>query len=154
MIDVKPLRAEDRDRWAELWEGYLTFYKTSLPAERYAITWRRMMDGDGLFGFGAYLDGRLVGITHYLFHGSTWGDDVCYLQDLFADPAVRGQGIGRTLIEAVAAPGESSPGPLLEELLADGMEAGLVADAVLASRAPGPRHQYRPATQQQPDQDG
>jgi GNAT superfamily N-acetyltransferase len=103
MIDVKPLRAEDRDRWAELWEGYLTFYKTSLPAERYAITWRRMMDGDGLFGFGAYLDGRLVGITHYLFHGSTWGDDVCYLQDLFADPAVRGQGIGRTLIEAVAA---------------------------------------------------
>ena len=103
MIEIAPLRAEDRDRWAELWEGYLTFYKTSLPAERYEITWRRMTGSDGLFGFGAYLDGRLVGITHYLFHASTWGDDVCYLQDLFADPIVRGQGIGRALIEAVAA---------------------------------------------------
>ncbi len=102
MLEVKPLHPEDRARWAELWEGYLTFYHTILPADRYETTWRRMMGDDGLFGFGAYLDGRLVGITHYLFHASTWGDDVCYLQDLFADPAVRGQGIGRALIEAVA----------------------------------------------------
>lgn len=103
MIDVQPLRPEDRARWAELWEGYLTFYHTTLPASRYETTWRRIMEGDGLFGLGAYLDGRLVGITHYLFHASTWADDVCYLQDLFADPDVRGKGIGRALIEAVAA---------------------------------------------------
>ena len=91
MIEVNPLRSEDRARWAELWEGYLTFYHTILPASRYDQTWRRMMADDGLFGFGAHLDGRLVGITHYLFHASTWGDDVCYLQDLFADPAARGE---------------------------------------------------------------
>ena len=102
MPEIIPLRPADRARWAELWQGYLTFYKTELPESRYAETWRRIMAGEGLYGFGAHVDGRLVGITHYLFHASTWGNDVCYLQDLFADEAVRGHGIGRALIEAVA----------------------------------------------------
>lgn len=44
-----------------------------------------------------------------------------------------GQHPWQLLIEAVAAPGESPPAPLLEELLADGVAAGLVDDAVLAS---------------------
>ena len=48
------------------------------------------------------LDGRAVGLAHYLFHRSCWTlNDICYLQDLYADPEVRGTGIGRALIEAV-----------------------------------------------------
>jgi len=51
---------------------------------------------------GAFLDGTLVGIVHYLFHRSTWTTgDSCYLQDLFTAPEARGQGAGRALIEAV-----------------------------------------------------
>jgi GNAT superfamily N-acetyltransferase len=51
---------------------------------------------------GAFLDGTLVGIVHYLFHRSTWTiGDYCYLQDLFTAPEARGQGAGRALIEAV-----------------------------------------------------
>ena len=47
-------------------------------------------------------EGKLVGLTHYLFHRSTTKiESVCYLQDLFTESAVRGQGIGRRLIEAV-----------------------------------------------------
>jgi len=42
--------------------------------------------------------------VHYIFHPSNWTiGDVCYLQDLYADPAVRGSGVGRALIEAVYA---------------------------------------------------
>ena len=73
----------------------------SLPDSEYDLAWQRLMLGERVHGLGARLEGRLVGITHYLFHSSTWAEDACYLQDLFVDPAVRGHGAARALIEAV-----------------------------------------------------
>lgn len=53
-------------------------------------------------GLLAWVDGQPVGLAHYLFHRSCWHiDNICYLQDLYADPEIRGTGIGRVLIEAV-----------------------------------------------------
>lgn len=50
----------------------------------------------------AEMDGRLVGLTHYLFHRSTLTvAPYCYLHDLFTDSALRGKGIGKALIEGV-----------------------------------------------------
>lgn len=44
----------------------------------------------------------MVGLTHYLFHRSTTRiEPTCYLQDLFTLPSLRGQGVGRRLIEGV-----------------------------------------------------
>ncbi len=107
MISVAKLRRSERDVWAALWRDYLTFYGAALPAERYEHTWSRLMIGVELMGFGARMDdggpeGQLVGIVHFLFHPSTWMNDVCYLQDLFVVEAMRGRGVGRQLIEAVA----------------------------------------------------
>ncbi|HTQ35392.1 MAG TPA: GNAT family N-acetyltransferase [Stellaceae bacterium] len=105
-IIVSELRASDRERWGELWRGYLEFYDTSLPDTVYQHTWERLMAPGPIFGFGAWCDGPdapLVGITHYLFHEHAWSPKpVCYLQDLFVDAAVRGTGCGRALIERVA----------------------------------------------------
>ncbi len=112
-LTITRLNSDDQPRWTALWHGYRTFYKSPQSAENYAATWRRVLQGDPIRAYGARLDGTLVGITHYLFHPSTWMDDVCYLQDLFTDETVRGQGIGRALIEAVAAEARSRGAPRL-----------------------------------------
>jgi GNAT superfamily N-acetyltransferase len=47
-------------------------------------------------------DGALLGFGHCVLHQGTWAKTpLCYLEDLFAAPAARGQGVGRALIEAV-----------------------------------------------------
>ena len=55
-----------------------------------------------MYALVAESDSQLLGLTHFLFHRSTTRLELtCYLQDLFTDPAVRGQGVGRLLIEGV-----------------------------------------------------
>lgn len=103
-MEITGLAPQDRPRWADLWRAYLSFYETTLADDVYEHTWRRLLDGTTLHGLAARVDGQIVGITHFLFHGSAWtAAPVCYLQDLYVDGAARGQGAGRALIEAVAA---------------------------------------------------
>lgn len=105
-VNIRPLQKSDEAEWRRLWTGYLTFYETTVPEEVYRTTFNRLTSGaDHEYrGLVAELDGKTVGLTHYLFHRHCWSiENVCYLQDLFADPDVRGKGIGRALIEAVHA---------------------------------------------------
>ena len=103
-IEIRPLRPDERQAWEPIWAGYLTFYETAVVPEVTDTTWRRLHDpAEPMHVLGAYLDGRLIGIVHYLFHRSTWTvGDYCYLQDLFTVAEARGLGAGRALIEAVA----------------------------------------------------
>jgi GNAT superfamily N-acetyltransferase len=101
-VKIAALAAADHARWLALARGYKAFYKTSVTDQEYERAWQRLLVHDRVWGLGAHLDGELVGITHYLFHTGTWNHEVCYLQDLFVDPRVRGRGIARALIEAVA----------------------------------------------------
>ena len=103
MIEIGPLRPEDRAAWEVLARGYKTFYQEPEPDEAYEQTWQRLPAGTELHGLGARLDGRLVGIAHYLFHPAVWSGEACYLEDLFTDEAARGRGVARALIEGVAA---------------------------------------------------
>ncbi|MFN8446076.1 MAG: GNAT family N-acetyltransferase [Caldilineaceae bacterium] len=102
MLTILPLRTQDRSAWEILARGYKTFYETVLSDAEYEKTWQRLMAGQDVHGLGAHLDGRLVGIAHYMFHTSAWSVDQCYLQDLFVDESSRGHGVGRALIEQVA----------------------------------------------------
>ena len=114
MLTIRPLAREDHADWRRLWTLYLEFYETSVAEEVYETTWERLHkdDPNEFSCFVAELDGKLIGLTHYLFHRHAWKvERVCYLQDLFVDSEVRGTGAGRALIEAVykAADDEGAP---------------------------------------------
>lgn len=104
-LSIRALRAEDRDSWQPLWEAYLRFYRAAFDADVADQAFTRLSQQlDGMFGLVAERDGQVIGIAHVVVHASTWllaGDT--YLQDLFVDPAARGAGAGRALIEAVYA---------------------------------------------------
>lgn len=102
---IRPVRDDERAAWEPLWAGYLAFYNATIPAEATDVTWRRLHDdAEPMHVLGAYVDGKLTGIVHYVFHRSTWTvGNYCYLQDLFVSEAARGLGVGRALIEAVYA---------------------------------------------------
>ena len=102
MIAIAPLQPADRADWEALARGYKAFYETEHPDARYDETWRSLLAAENVHGLAARLDGRIVGIAHYLFHAQTWSADVCYLQDLFTAEDARGRGVATALIEAVA----------------------------------------------------
>ncbi len=105
-VTIRPLRQEDEAPWRRLWTGYLEFYESSVPEEVYRTTFARLIDParKQQGAFVAEQDGALIGLVHYIYHAHNWRvEDVCYLQDLYVDPTVRGTGAGRRLIEAVYA---------------------------------------------------
>lgn len=111
---VRPLEAKDRAAWDRLWNAYLAFYETSRPEEIYNAYFARLLGDDpqDYNGLVAEVDGAVVGLTHYLFHRHGWRiENVCYLQDLFADPSVRGLGVGRALIEGVYKEADAAGAP-------------------------------------------
>ena len=124
---VRPLTSADEAEWRQLWTGYLEYYETSVPEEVYVSSFARMLSGEDteFHGMVAELNGKLVGLVHYLFHRHGWKiEDVCYLQDLYADPTVRGQGVGRALIEATYKAADEAGSPSVYWLTQDFNEAG------------------------------
>lgn len=103
-LAIRPMTADDEPDWRRLWTAYLEFYESSVPEEVYRSTFARLLDParpqqNGLI---ALRDGQAAGLVHYIFHPHNWRiEEVCYLQDLYTDPAFRGGGVGRALIEAV-----------------------------------------------------
>ena len=100
---IRELQESDRSAWDALWSGYLDFYETELTAEQTELTWSRLLDPEfEMYSLAVELDGSVVAFAHYSFTHSSWSvaQDI-YLEDLFVDPTLRGQGLGRVLIEAL-----------------------------------------------------
>ena len=107
MTDFRIRKAgeNDRQQWYPLWQGYLEFYQSSLPDELTDLLWQRILDPNHEIQARVAEDesnGRLVGLVHFFPHAHTWhASPVCYLNDLFVTPGIRGGGIGEALIGAV-----------------------------------------------------
>ena len=98
---VRPAQVRDEPRWRELFDAYTRFYEREPDDAISRHAWARIHDPKSpVFAAVAEADGRVVGIANYLVHESTSAlQPVCYLQDLFVDPAQRGGGVGKLLID-------------------------------------------------------
>lgn len=103
-MQIRALQTSDYNEWLFLWNGYLEFYETALSPEVTKLVFDRLCDNnDKQMGGFLALDGeKAIGLVHYIIHRNTWSDkDVCYLEDLYVSPEVRGGGVGRALINSV-----------------------------------------------------
>lgn len=106
-LTIRPVMRSDYDQWLPLWDGYNKFYgrsgDTALDPVITQTTWTRFFDAyEPVNALVAESDGKLIGLTHYIYHRSCITiEPTCYLQDLFTAEAARGKGVGMALINEV-----------------------------------------------------
>jgi len=104
-IEVAPIAAEELEELLPLIAAYQRFYEAEeIGDDRNRSFFRRFLapSDDGLL-LGARSAGRLVGYACLYWHfSSTRATESVLMNDLYVDESVRGQGVGRALIEATA----------------------------------------------------
>ena len=110
----------------------------------YQCTFKRLLDSNRpqQNGLIALQDGKAVGLVHFIYHPHNWRiEDVCYLQDLYTDPALRGKGVGRALVEAVYREADSNGTPSVYWLTQDFNETARRLYDQIASLTPFIKYQ-------------
>ena len=110
MTLVRDVSADDHAAWLRLWDGYLGHYRHVLPPAQTEHTWARSLDPTSAISMrvvpGAH--GVIEGFAIHVLHPSTWATgESCYLEDLYVDPAARGRGMARALIDDLIAQGRA-----------------------------------------------
>ena len=109
---IRRVRMDERAEWEKLWLAYLTFYETELAGSLTDLLWQRIHDCQHetrCYVVEHQSTSDLVGLAHYFPHTDTWAAlPVVYLNDLFVDPACRGAGLGRSLINQIIEDGKEN----------------------------------------------
>ena len=64
-LNIRELKETDKDRWRELWAGYLEFYKSNSSPEQTEFTWKRLINNEQkMYGFVAENESGVIGCTH------------------------------------------------------------------------------------------
>ena len=122
LVSIRSLQDGDFQAWKNLWNAYLEFYETTVEDNIYETSFGRMLSHQNISqnALVAERNGVLVGLVHYIFHPHNWKiEEVCYLQDLYVSPELRGCGVGRALIEAVYAASDARDIPTVYWLTQD-----------------------------------
>lgn len=101
---IRPLTSDDYSAWLPLWQQYMGFHGV-WPEDVPLAAWPRFLDpGEPMYAIGAFVNERLVGFAHYVFHRHTWTEaNCCFLADVFTVPDARRSGVAKTLVESVFA---------------------------------------------------
>ncbi|WOE31742.1 MULTISPECIES: GNAT family N-acetyltransferase [unclassified Acinetobacter] len=103
VIQVIPVQQQDYAQWLDYWRAYQEFYQVCLSDDVTQMTWQRFFDETvPIYAAVIKQHERILGFVHYVIHRSTWAiENFCYLEDLYVSPEVRGQQLGKRLIEYV-----------------------------------------------------
>lgn len=121
-ISVQQLTQEDRADWERLYHGYAEFYKVPMNGEILDTVWSWIFDEANPFYClcARNENGVLTGIMHYREMPSPLrGKKVGFLDDLFVDPACRGQGIVGALFDALKEECKKHNWPLIRWITAE-----------------------------------
>ena len=105
-VTIRKIEARDEPRWRALWLGYCRFYEHDVSEAVTCHTWARILDpGSPVHAIVAERAGEgVIGMANYIIHENTWTlTPVCYLEDLFVEPAERAAGAGKQLIDWLVA---------------------------------------------------
>jgi ribosomal protein S18 acetylase RimI-like enzyme len=121
-IRIVPAAAGHRETWGRLYAGYAAFYKVEQTEAMRDTVWSWLMDPahevKGLVALDAA--GTPVGLAHYRAYARPLrGGHGGFIDDIFVDPACRGQRIADALIEAVAEIGRAKGWGVLRWITAD-----------------------------------
>jgi len=121
-ITITPPERQDYADWRSLYQGYATFYERPMTEAIALRVWDWLFDPSQTLEalVAREKDGKVVGLAHFRamprpLAGSLAG----FLDDLFVDPAYRGQRVADRLIEGVAAIGRERGWGLIRWLTAD-----------------------------------
>ena len=104
-VVVDDIRESDFREWLVLWDGNNAGQRNDTVTKE---TWGRLLNPIyPVHGFTARVDGKMAGLVHYVLHPVTGHImPVCYMQDLYVDPAFRKRGVARALVGHLAAIGQ------------------------------------------------
>ena len=108
-VTLRKLNPQDRTQWEPLWDAYTRFYEREPNPAITTHLWQRIHALQpkvrAIAAVQTAADSKdgtdnIIGIAHYLPHENTsLLTPVCYLQDLFVDPAARASGVGQQMID-------------------------------------------------------
>lgn len=104
---IRDAEPADESRWRQLWAGYNAYQEAVVPEQVTAATWQRILDpAVPMFARLAVQGGIVTGFAVCVLHEGSWvTGPLCYLEDLFVEPAARRLGVARALIEDLTALG-------------------------------------------------
>jgi ribosomal protein S18 acetylase RimI-like enzyme len=101
---VSALSINDRESWQALYYEYAAFYKMPMTEEILDTVWSWLFDDQNKF-YGLIAkneEGKSLGLMHYREMPSPIrGKTVGFLDDLYVNPAFRGQGVVDALYQAL-----------------------------------------------------
>ncbi len=102
---VRDVEESDRPAWGRMWTANYIHHGATMPDADIEELWRRILHPEHpvrALVSAAANDRDLLGFAHFVLHPHTFTSrTVCYLEDLWVEPAARGTGVGRRLIEAL-----------------------------------------------------